>query len=80
MNKILWILGVSLLTACTTQPPQVKPTLMACGQNRPQICTMDYRPACGFNAKNQAVRTFGNACAACADVTISGYQLGECQK
>lgn len=42
-------------------------------QKAAEICTLDYNPVCGDNMK-----TYGNACSACASGEIDSYVEGEC--
>jgi hypothetical protein len=55
-------------------------TLLAgteCANPRPEICTMEYNPVCGFT--NDGSRTtYGNECSACSDITVQWYFSGEC--
>jgi len=54
-------------------------------QKNAEICTMEYAPVCGL-VQVQCVttpcdpvpQTFGNACGACAQGTVSSYTVGEC--
>jgi hypothetical protein len=48
-----------------------------CADPRPQMCTMDYRPACG-SRKDGSRKTYGNACAACADADVTTQAAGAC--
>jgi hypothetical protein len=48
----------------------------ACPEIRPQLCTMDYTPVCGFTASGR--ETFSNGCGACTNVEVIGYVAGEC--
>jgi hypothetical protein len=52
-------------------------TLVRCTEPRPQICTRDYRPACGVR-EDDSVDTYGNVCDACADERVVGHRPGEC--
>ena len=36
-----------------------------CPEPRPQACTMEYRPAIGYDKNGKKVGQFGNACHAC---------------
>jgi hypothetical protein len=36
-----------------------------CADPRPQMCTRDYRPACGLH-RDGTRKTYGNACSACS--------------
>ena len=53
------------------------PAMTACEDPRPQICTLDYRPACG-QLTNGETTTYGNACMACGDPAVIGSFEGEC--
>ncbi|RRC98078.1 hypothetical protein [Amphritea balenae] len=46
--------------------------------SRPQICTRDYRPVCSQG--QQPAMTYGNACSACADPSVTGYTPGACSR
>jgi len=54
------------------------PGLVACEEPRPQLCTMQYDPVCGLTANNQ-YKTYSNACSACSDASVSGYNPGACE-
>ncbi len=48
----------------------------------PVACTMEYAPVCGkllLNSGEERFETFGNACVACAAMTVVGYTPGECE-
>ena len=87
-------LGIVLLTACTSPATELtaKPNTasITCGDERPQMCTKEYRPVCG--TKDTGVRcittpcpsveykTYGNACTACADERVISYVTEICEK
>jgi tetratricopeptide (TPR) repeat protein len=48
-----------------------------CADPRPQMCTRDYRPACG-SLKDGSRKTYGNACSACADPNVTTQAAGAC--
>jgi tetratricopeptide (TPR) repeat protein len=48
-----------------------------CADPRPQMCTRDYRPACG-SRKDGSRKTYGNACSACADPDVTTQAAGAC--
>lgn len=48
-----------------------------CEDPRPEVCTMDYRPVCGYAESGH--KTYSNACTACSDIAVVGYTDGECQ-
>ncbi len=49
----------------------------ACASPRPQICTMDFRPACGVR-RDGTRKTYSNACSACADSDVESQAAGAC--
>jgi hypothetical protein len=49
----------------------------ACADPRPQMCTRDYRPACGVR-RDGSRKTYGNACTACADSEVVTQAAGAC--
>lgn len=80
------------LTACASPnlltENETKSELTLCPEQRPQVCTMDYRPVCA--TRNTGIRcvaapcpsteqkTYSNACSACADVEVLGHIPDEC--
>jgi hypothetical protein len=48
-----------------------------CADPRPQMCTLDYRPACGVR-RDGSQKTYGNACSACADPDVMSQGAGAC--
>ena len=71
------------LTACQTTPlPEVNHTVSgttACAEPRPDVCTMQYQPACGYGETGQVFGTFGNACGACQQSEVASYTDGACR-
>ncbi len=65
-----------------------------CPDQRPDVCTQQYDPACGYfeqsdndesetpgTAEEDArEKTFGNACTACTDSGVIGYTPGACEE
>ena len=49
----------------------------ACADPRPQMCTRDYRPACGLR-RDGTKQTYGNACSACSDPDVLSQAAGAC--
>jgi len=67
-----------LLSAC--QSTAIKQDLQTnCPDLRPQMCTMDFKPVCGVFSEG-TTKTFSNACTACSDKNILGFQEGKCPK
>lgn len=62
--------------------------LINCKEPRLPVCTREYRPVCAL--KDTGIRcvttpcpsskkvTYSNACTACADKKVIGYQMGAC--
>jgi hypothetical protein len=48
-----------------------------CADPRPQMCTKDYRPACG-QLRDGSRKTYGNACTACSDPQVVSQGAGAC--
>jgi hypothetical protein len=60
-----------------------------CEDSRPEICTMDYNPVCGYLANPQqceefwvnnqpCTKTYSNGCSACSDTAVIYWLEGEC--
>ena len=54
-----------------------------CPEERPQICTADFRPTTGYDAGGKiimddhgSIRVYGNPCNACADVNVHYWHEG----
>jgi hypothetical protein len=89
MKNILWLM-LLLLSACQsvlekhvdalenrTEVPEKHSNLSYCSELRPQICTMIYKPVCGFD-KNDQSKTYASDCTACSDSEVVAYRKGEC--
>lgn len=48
-----------------------------CADPRPQMCTQDYRPACG-TLRDNSRKTYSNACNACSDPQVLTQAAGAC--
>ncbi|CAN5921735.1 hypothetical protein BH11PSE3_BH11PSE3_03340 [soil metagenome] len=48
-----------------------------CADPRPQMCTREYRPACG-QRRDGSRQTYGNACTACSDPAVLAQAAGAC--
>lgn len=85
-------LSLTLLGACSTPPAQSDASregFIHCESPRSEICTREYRPVCGhLDNQIQCVtqpcaapthKTYGNACSACADEAVVGYEFGSCE-
>ncbi|MFT6350526.1 MAG: hypothetical protein ACJAYB_003576 [Psychromonas sp.] len=79
--KYMFILAAIFLVACESVPPaEIEQTsaVYICGDSRPALCTMDYRPACG-TLSDASVKTYSNGCSACSDSNVASWVDGECQ-
>ncbi|WP_373080691.1 hypothetical protein [Zhongshania sp.] len=90
--SLLLLLAGGLLSACaTSQNAPATPVVegfTSCETPRPEMCTREYRPVCGHvdtgircvttPCPAQRHQTYGNACSACADEKVMGYEQGDC--
>jgi len=89
MRNIPWLI-LLLLSACQSAPEkqadalekqtdvsEKRSDLSYCSEPRPQICTMIYRPVCGFDKADQS-KTYASDCTACSDSEVVAYRKGEC--
>ncbi len=76
--KLLSILLLTTITACTVNPEQKNNNIVSCKDPRPQMCTMDYNPVCGFISPNQ-IKTFSNGCVACSDSKVLSHTNNVCR-
>ncbi|MCK5122521.1 MAG: DUF4136 domain-containing protein [Methylococcales bacterium] len=61
-------------------PPQLQSVNhISCSDPRPEICTMDYQPVCGFDLDNN-IKTYSNACTACSDKEVVKYIKNKCSE
>jgi len=67
-----------------TRPPQAVREI-ACPENRPQMCTREYRPVCAWLDttriqcdKAPCAFVASNKCVACSDANVRGFSEGEC--
>ena len=77
------LLGVILLSlgACASSklnPPSAGSPQTVCTEPRPQVCTMDYTPVCA-ELQNSELKTYANACGACADASVVSHRAGACE-
>ena len=71
-------LYLASITGCTPRPAINPENMTLCSNPRPEICTMEYDPVCGFSDNDES-GNFASACTACSDITVTGYLPGECQ-
>jgi hypothetical protein len=78
---ILALLG-TIGSACSSSPQKsddgtAEVPVRSCAEPRPEACTMEFIPVCG-HLYNGELKTYDNACNACADPAVSGRQPGPC--
>lgn len=84
--RIAWALALLVVAGCSTVTSQPEPAaplasnpIIPCTDPRPELCTMQYAPACASLAAG-GFRTYASACNACADSAVTGYQNGPCSE
>lgn len=82
--RIALAIGLILLAGCSTaarQPAansaQADIALISCTEPRPELCTMEYAPACA-TLKAGGEREYASGCSACSDDVVAGYRPGPC--
>jgi hypothetical protein len=93
MSRLFKLIALTAsLTACASPsiPTESKatPELTLCPEQRPYVCTMDYRPVCATRdtgircittpCPSSEQKTYSNACSACADAKVIGHIPDEC--
>lgn len=87
-NAIAALLALCFIGGCSTPALKASGDAQQCRDPRPQMCTREYRPVCASRdsgvrcvttpCPSMEWRTYGNACDACSDKTVSGYRDGAC--
>lgn len=54
-----------------------KNPITICPEQRPEICTRDYRPVCA-KQKDGSHKTYSNGCTACSYQNVVDYRNGSC--
>lgn len=68
----------SLSCAVSPEKDVVDKKLTQCETPKPQVCTRDYNPVCGFESDGNH-KTFSNACTACSNENVISYDDGVCK-
>ena len=75
--RILTVVALGLsLSACTGTDTSSSEGV-ACVDPRPQVCTMQYAPACATLIAGGS-KEYASSCNACADDAVAGYAAGPC--
>ena len=77
MRRACTVAALLLLAACASKPPADTSALTQCPEPRPQVCTMEYAPACAALVAG-GVKEYASGCNACADDAVAGYTPGPC--
>ena len=82
MKRIVFLAVVSVLAGCMANKPVAGPDLVLCESPRPEMCTREYQPVCGYKSttgdRQYHLQSYGNACAACADSEVKGFVAEDC--
>lgn len=77
LSLILILYAVPYFTSCDTSSDNAITLETMCPEPRPEVCTLDYNPVCGYKS-DKASKTYSNGCSACSEKEIVGYKNGEC--
>jgi hypothetical protein len=71
------IAAILLLPACGINQQPTPMLVTICETPRPQVCTMEYAPACA-NLVAGETKAYSSGCNACADDAVASYLPGPC--
>ena len=80
-NFLYACLAMAALNGCQTIADHnevVSGAVIACPDERPEMCTEQYDPVCATLSSGQRI-SFPNACHACADGEVINYRAGACE-
>ncbi len=79
MRTLVVVAAVILLGACSNNSTSDSAALTdtQCADPRPQVCTMEYNPACAVLVAG-GTKEYASGCNACADDAVSSYVPGSC--
>jgi hypothetical protein len=88
---LLTLFAISACTSITKEgfiTPGMQTDFTQCQAPRMQMCTREYRPVCGHvdtgircvttPCPSEEHETYSNACEACAEEDVIGYEIGDC--
>ena len=76
MSCILVLFAALFLNGCdTSSDNEILDTM--CSDPRPEVCTMEYDPVCGYKS-DKTSKAYSSGCSACTEKEIIGYKNGEC--
>ena len=73
MRSVFAMVVIGLLSACVSKPLDTT----ACTEPRPQVCTMEFAPACAA-LRSDRRKEYSSPCTACSDPAVTGYVMGPC--
>lgn len=76
MRTALAVSLIMLLSACGFNQT-ADPLHTQCDTPRPQVCTMEYDPVCGYLLAGGSLE-YSSGCNACADDSVAVYLPGSC--
>jgi len=77
MRSVCAVAALFLLASCATKQPEPQDPVTQCTDPRPQVCTMEYAPACAQLVAGGS-KEYASACNACADDAVAAYVAGPC--
>lgn len=86
LKVMVMLVIISCLGACANQPVEtlIPVGAITCSEPRPQICTREYRPVCGYTYNNSSnsisEKTYATGCTACAHPSVEAYLPQACEK
>jgi Kazal-type serine protease inhibitor domain len=77
----LWVSILALSTNCLANETmglmRAELNTASCPEERPSICTREYKPVCGLDQNNEQ-KTYSNACTACSNKQVISYAANAC--
>ena len=77
LPHILTLFAAPCFTSCDTNSDNEIIVDNKCTEQRPEVCTREYDPVCGYKSDGTS-KTYSNGCSACTEKEIIGYNYGEC--